>query len=264
VIPVRSGQGLGKNQWAPVDEFLLEPILLYRTIVTRRSPAESRPPAEYRLRFSGRYYDVWQRDVPQRQRVLPYSIFGDNQNAGALPPCGLVGRLAGSARKEGASLAAALRAPAVVVDLSDGRVPADWQVSSGPPTQLSPRGAGSAVVRVNVPASGEYDVWVQGSFGRGVEVSVDGSRVGGVARDERSFSGQWIRFGVRRLNAGSHEVRLRYPGGSAAPGTGQQPETIGPVALQPRSPRPQLLDVAPADAKSLCTKPLDWLEVIAR
>jgi hypothetical protein len=88
--------------------------------------------------------------------------------------------------------------------------------------------------------------------------------VGGDARDERSFSGQWIRFGARRLTAGSHEVRLTYPGGSAAPGTGQQPETIGPVALQPREPRPELLDVAPADSRSLCSKPLDWLEVVAR
>ena len=264
VLPLRSGKGLGKNEWAPIDEFLLEPILLYPTIVTRRSPAESRPPAEYTLRFSGRYYDVWQRSVPARSRVLPYSIFGDNQNAGALPPCGLVGRLADSARKDGAVLAAAVRAPSVVADLSGASRPAGWPMTSGPPAQMYPRGPGSAALRMSVPAAGAYDVWVQGSFARGIEVSVDGARVGGDARDERSFSGQWIRFGTRRLNAGSHEVTLRYPGGSAAPGTGQQPETIGPVALQPRSPRPELLDVPPADAKSLCAKPLDWLEVVDR
>src|SRR3954453_12575196 len=101
VIPTRSGQGLGKNEWAPLDEFLLEPVLLYRTIVTRRSPAEARPPAEYALIYRGRYYDVWQRHVPQRARVLPSSVFGGQQNAGALPPCGLVRKLAASARKDG-------------------------------------------------------------------------------------------------------------------------------------------------------------------
>jgi hypothetical protein len=264
VVPQRSGQGLGKNEWAPLDALLLEPVLVYRTIVVRRSPAEARPPAEYRLRYSGRYYDVWQRDVPPRAEVLPYSIFGDNQNAGALPPCGLVNRLAGAAREEGASMAAALRAPSVVVDLAGASKPPDWQVSPGPPAQVYPRGRGSLELGVTVPKAGEYDVWVQGSFARGIEVSLDGSRVGGDARDERSFSGQWIRFGVRRLTAGSHQVELRYPGGSAAPGTGQQPETIGPLALQPRTPRPALLDVAPADAPSLCRKPLDWLQVIAR
>ncbi|MEA2467693.1 MAG: hypothetical protein QOJ57_1819, partial [Thermoleophilaceae bacterium] len=231
VVPLRTGQGLGKNQWAPIDEFLLEPVLVYRTIVIRRSPAESRPPAEYRLRFSGRYYDVWQRDAPPRPRVLPYSIFGDNQNAGALPPCGLVRQLAASAGKEGAALAAAVRAPAVIADLSGASKPAGWAMSAGPPAHIYPRGAGTAVLRMSVPRAGEYDVWVQGSFSRGIEVSVDGARVGGDARDERSFSGQWIRFGVRRLTAGSHEVSLHYPSGSAAPGTGQQPETVGPVAL---------------------------------
>jgi hypothetical protein len=264
VVPLRSGQGLGKNQWAPVDEFLLEPLLLYRTFVIRRSPAESRPPADYTLRWSGRYYDVWQRAAPQRPRVLPYSIFGDNLNAGARPPCRLVTQLADSARKDGAVLAAAVRAPAVVADLANATKPDSWPRSSGPPAQMYPRGSGSAVVPMAVPAAGDYDVWVQGSFARGIEVSVDGSRVGGTARDERSFSGQWIRFGVRRLSAGPHEVRLRYPGAGAAPGTGQQPETIGPVALAPREPRPQLLDVAPADAQPLCSKPLDWLEVVAR
>jgi len=32
----------------------------------------------------------------------------------------------------------------------------------------------------------------------------------------------------------------------------------------PRTPRSVLLDVAPGDATSLCSKPLDWLEVVAR
>src|SRR3954447_976390 len=213
VVPLRSREGLGKNEWAPIDEFLLEPILLYRTIVTRRSPAEARPPAEYELRYSGRYYDVWQRDVPQRSRVLPYSIFGDNQNAGALPPCGLVRRLAASARRDGGRLAAAVRAPAGVGDLSAASKPAGWAFSQGPPGQLYPRGSGTAVLPMTVPRADEYDLWVQGSCGRGVELSVDGVRVGGDARDERSFSGQWMRFGSRRLRAGRHEVSLRYPGG---------------------------------------------------
>src|SRR3954447_6910569 len=264
VVPLRSREGLGKNEWAPIDEFLLEPILLYRTIVTRRSPAEARPPAEYQLRYSGRYYDVWQRDVPQRSRVLPYSIFGDQQNAGALPPCGLVRRLGRLASRDGGAPAAAVRAPAVIGDLGRASRPASWVAYGGPPAQITPHGEGSAELRMEVPREGDYDVWVQGSFGRGVEVSVDGTRVGGDARDERSFSGQWIRFGVRHLVAGAHRVTVHYPGGSAAPGSGQQPETIGPVALAPREPRSELLHVDPAGAASLCTKPLDWIELVDR
>jgi hypothetical protein len=112
-----------------------------------------------------------------------------------------------------------------------------------------------------MPASGVRDIWVQGSFARGLEVSVDGKRVGST-RNEPSFTGQWIRFGARDLSAGTHDVELRYPGGSLRPGSGQQADTVGPVALVPREPRSELLEVMPAAAQSLCTKPLDWLEVV--
>jgi hypothetical protein len=104
-------------------------------------------------------------------------------------------------------------------------------------------------------------VWEQGSFGRGVAVSVDG-RVLGSTRNQLSFVGQWIRFGARSLGAGAHVVELRYPGGSLRPGSGQQPETLGPVALVPRTPRSELLSVGPERARDLCTRPLDWLEVV--
>jgi hypothetical protein len=262
VVPLRSGQGLGKDQWAPLDEFQLPALLVYRTIVVRRSPGESRPPAVYSLRWSGRYYDVWQRPVELRSRVLSYSIFGDQLNAGALPPCGLVRQLAQVARRGHARLVAAVRAPAVVADLSGAARPPSWPFSPGPPGQLYPSRPGTARLTVVVPASGEYDAWVQGSFGRGLSVSIDGRPVGST-RDELSFVGQWIRFGARALAAGTHQLELRYPGGSLRPGSGQQPETVGPVALVPRVPRSQLLDVGPERAKSLCVTPLDWLEVVA-
>jgi hypothetical protein len=113
-----------------------------------------------------------------------------------------------------------------------------------------------------VPTAGIDDVWVQGSFARGLSLWVDGARVGAV-RDELSFTGQWVRIGARSLPAGRHQIELRYPGGGLRPGSGRQPQTVGPVALVPRTPRPQLLSVAPADARTLCSKPLDWLEVVA-
>jgi hypothetical protein len=263
VVPLRSGKWLGKDEWAPLDEFQLPALLVYRTIVVRRSPAEARPPAEYALRWSGRYYDVWQRPDPSRSRVLSYSIFGDQLNAGALPPCGLVRRLAGVARKGGARLVAAVRAPAVVADLGLAARPPSWPFSPGPPGQLYPNAPGAARVTVAVPSGGVYDAWVQGSFGRGIAVSIDGRTVGST-RDERSFVGQWIRFGSRELSAGPHRVELRYPDGGLRPGSGQQPQTVGPLALVPREPRARLLDVGPERAGSLCAKPLDWLEVVAR
>jgi hypothetical protein len=227
--------------------------------VLRRSPAESRPPPAYALRWSGRYYDVWQRPAEPRSRVLSYSIFGDLLNAAAVPPCGVVRGLASIARAGHAQLVAAVRAAAIVARPAAATVPSTWEVSGD---SVFPASPGTARLSMTVPAAGVHDVWVEGSFARGLEVSVDGRPVGST-RDELSFAGQWIRVGVRALAAGRHALSLRYPGGSLRPGGGQQPETVGPLALVPRAPRPELLTVPPARGKSLCSRSLDWLEVVA-
>ena len=41
-------------------------LLIYRTLVLRRSPAQSRPPSPYRLIWRGDYYEVWQRPAGTR------------------------------------------------------------------------------------------------------------------------------------------------------------------------------------------------------
>jgi len=61
-VALKDGSMLPKGGFAELSAFRPSDILLYRTLVLRRSPAESRPPAVFRLAWSGRYYEVWQRD----------------------------------------------------------------------------------------------------------------------------------------------------------------------------------------------------------
>jgi hypothetical protein len=61
-VPLRDGRVLAKAEVADIDAFTPEAVLVYRTLVLRRSAGASRPPAAYRLVWSGRFYDVWQRD----------------------------------------------------------------------------------------------------------------------------------------------------------------------------------------------------------
>jgi len=60
-VPLRDGRVLGKGEVADIDAFAPEAVLVYRTLVLRRSAGASRPPAAYRLAWRGRFYDVWQR-----------------------------------------------------------------------------------------------------------------------------------------------------------------------------------------------------------
>lgn len=63
VVPLTSGKGLQKGATADINAFDVQGLLPYRTLVLRRSPAAGRPPSPYRLTYTGRYYEVWQRPV---------------------------------------------------------------------------------------------------------------------------------------------------------------------------------------------------------
>ena len=263
VVPLRRGTGLAKLEWAPVDEFQPAAALEYRTIVVRRSPAESRPLPQYELRESGRYYDVWQRPDGPPGVVIDQAMFGDRTVAAVRPPCAEVRRLARVARAPGARLVAAERPQPVIADLAAaGPPPPGWTAAPGPPARLFPDREGSARLPVSVPEAGEFDVWAQGSFARGLELAIDGARVGSV-RDHPNFDGLWNRLGRARLAAGEHEVELRYAAANLRPGS-DAPQRLGPVALVPRAPAARLTDIDPREAEGLCSGSLDWLAVVAR
>jgi hypothetical protein len=60
-VALSDGSTLPKGEYADLSAFRLSDLLTYRTLVLRRSPVESRPPAAYQLVRSGRFYEVWQR-----------------------------------------------------------------------------------------------------------------------------------------------------------------------------------------------------------
>src|SRR5262249_5836911 len=131
-VPLRSRRLLGKAEYADLDAFALDGLLVYRTLVIRRSPLESRPPVAYRRVWSGRFYDVWQRS--DRWRVLADLPLGTGE-AAAPAPCASVLRLADLARRSGGSIAAA-------------SAPDPLEVTTGS--------------RIRVPLSGRYRVWIRG------------------------------------------------------------------------------------------------------
>lgn len=61
-IPLRNGQVVDKGGFADIDDFQLDAVLVYRTLVLLRSPYASRPPSSYSEVWSGKWYEVWQRD----------------------------------------------------------------------------------------------------------------------------------------------------------------------------------------------------------
>jgi hypothetical protein len=60
-IPLRNGTLVPKGGFADLAAFRPEAVLTYRTLVLRRTPVGSRPPAPYALVWQQRFYEVWQR-----------------------------------------------------------------------------------------------------------------------------------------------------------------------------------------------------------
>ena len=150
-IPRLDGDPVPKGQWADTDELSLADLLVYRTLVLRRSPAHSRPPSAYRLAWSGDYYEVWQRepgvaaDEPERLGL------GSALDPTGVPRCGQVRELAAGGR----TLIAAARAGPLVLSLADSGYPEAWE-RAGSPGSPVPTGPGSLTVEADVPREGSY------------------------------------------------------------------------------------------------------------
>jgi hypothetical protein len=185
---------------------------------------------------------------------------GDGLQASAELDCSQIEQLAKQAG-EGGMLAAPVRLPNVVTDLSSQVLPAGWTASTG--GGVYPSGQGGLEVPVSVERPGRYELWMAGSFRNRLEASVDGVSVGS-ASNRIDHDGMLTKLGEAELGAGNHTVRLSYSGADWRPGTGGAQFAFGPLVLSESNDDRPLTYVEASAARSLCGKHLDWVEAIAR
>jgi hypothetical protein len=245
---LRGGRVAGKSEYVDVDQVQLRSLLVYRTLVLRRSPTVSRPPAPYRLVWRGRWYEVWQRQP--RAAVLAHLPLGGPLEPAAVPPCARIARLATVGRT-----IAPPRPLNLVWSLTAASLPRDWVPLTG---AVVPRGSGTATLDLALPRTARYRIWLGGSVRGTVEAAVDGTRVGRVSSQLQN-AGQWLDLGSTRLRGGTHHLTVTVALSALHPGTGGGAFPLGPVALQPES-RSWLY--SPASATALCGRTLDWVEAL--
>lgn len=236
-VPLRSGEVVTKGNWVDTDDLGLEGLGVYRTLVLRRSPEQSRPPSPYELRSAGEYYEVWQRpvDVSVGATVREHLPLGGDLAPGATASCAEVRRLARTA----GTLAYAAAAPVVV----------------------APGLTGS----VELPQAGTWRVWDRGSIRGEATVTIDGTRIGSV-RHLLNNAGLWAELGSAELEAGTHAIELGLDGASFLhPGSGGEGVNPGPIALTLDDPRRggRVRRSDPSRVGELCGERLDWVESLA-
>ena len=291
-LPLRNGAALTKAAWANLDAFPLSTLLPYRSIVTIRSPIESRPPSIYHLVWQGRYYQLWQRPEPAPQTILEHIPYGEenklpycgNAEAGpteplcslspvAIPSCPQLKRFARTAREKHAHLLAYQRAEPDFARGDQVLWPASW-VHEASQQSLVPTAPGTAVGHIAVPTSQTYELYLNGSFARGFEVRVDGRKVGAVKNQLSGFLSS-IPVAKLKLSAGVHTFEYTYPHADLSPGSGETLGTgefavdarftsLAAAVLQPLDyPPSDLISVPAAEVTRLCSRPLDWVELVS-
>jgi hypothetical protein len=260
VIPLRNGEQLPHTTSADIDDFALDAILVYRTLVLRRSPLASRPPSVYRLVREGRYYDVWQRPE-SGPSILEHLPLGSTHRPAGVPACSEVMRLARLAR--GGRLATVVRTNPVVVELSG--TPYAPQTAYGEDTRTYYlRGKTTLPLEARVSRRGRYGVWLGGTFRSRLRIAVDGRTVA-IRRHELNWPWQMTPFGSVDLVPGTHRITVDYHGPDLHPGSGGEPPTgTGPLVLGPTAADLPVTYVAPSRAQTLCGKSLDWIEAVSR
>ena len=247
-----------------LDEYTLAGLSPWQLIVTRRDPTGSRPPSDFSLVERTEHYEVWERqeDAPRVVFHQPFGpLFGERDAAVCdtleerLRQAGPQARLAYAPAPRARRFDVVERSP-LWLDAGEGQ----W---------LS-RGPGFLRYEVGVPQTGRYTIWLSGSFGRQVTVSVDGREVGRL-RWQGNYPRQFEPVDTVALQAGEHVVEVSRSGGSVLPGTGNELDLEGTttrvgslVLAPPDAPRP-VRSVSPEEAAEVCASDerWDWAEVVA-
>jgi hypothetical protein len=240
-----------------LDQELLSFVERYPVIVTRRSPAASRPPANYRRVYENAYYVGWRRT--SRPVVLDHlpeqQIYSPSEKV-ACPALRafVAGAPAGSQLLLATAPELAWFNPTADPTRSGGWGPNPEQAGS----VLTPV-AGHTQGGVHV-RGGRYAVWVQGDFPRPVQVFVDGRSVGWVSGSETP--GQWLQAATLTLAPGAHTLRLYKHRGRLHLGPGESAVgTLGGAALQGQEPE-RLRTFPVSSWRKLCGTLADWVELV--
>jgi hypothetical protein len=237
----------------------------FRLLILSRSPLLSRPPADYRLVYRGRYNDVWQREpTPHVLTHVPFS--NGSSDPVSLPRCPSILAIGALARREQARLAYVSRLSPPMLVPTQAVHPRDWSPHTAngeraPAFLFMGQASGTLTGMVHVSAPGRYRVWLQGSLSRRVIVSVDGRLVGSVAYQLGS-GGQFTEVGSVRLAAGDQPVQIRRPPSNLGPGNVASGELLGPLVLVPLGSTSPVRELSAGRARMLCGQRLEWLEVV--
>ena len=250
LIPLKDGRALGKQAVADIDEFSLDSIQSYQTLVLRTSANSSRPPSNYDLTIKGRFYEVWQKNSDAIAPLKHFS-FGSKESPTAIPECSYIDSI--------------IQLPYFSthrVLASSGQSFTKLQVINV--TDLS-RNSRSIVYesKFEILKGGQFDLWVEGWIKGRAKIFIDNELVA-VSSHVLNQYGTMAKIGGSQIASGSHILKVVTDTPWMTPGSGGTSAPMGPFYLSDQNKKTSVEFVPNADIKTLCTKSVDWIELIPK
>jgi hypothetical protein len=260
IIRLKNGDQALKGASVDVGEISLRALMRYPLIVTRAGPASSRPPANYIRVWSGRFYEVWERQN-RMGRVVGEIAIGSGFQPTDFVACSAIRRIASRARP-GSVIVGARRRPVLVVPLGSTSYPPRW-VQSAPSGSLTPVGNGIATSSFSITTAGTYGLWLAGSFPGDLTLQLDGKKVFSGHSMVNNSPSLTYPVGRAALVRGRHVLALVYEKPWALPGSGAGPLPLGPLVLSRETGADASLKSVTVDrASALCGGQYDWVQVV--
>lgn len=263
---VRPGLGTGETSFVwDLNQLVPSFLQHFHLIIQPRSPTATRAPSNYDLVDQTRYFDVWRRDRPS-STVLEHAPLSGGPHERTPALCRVLDTRAEQAGPN-AELAYAKPNTIAVANPAEGVRPSYWRALG--PSTVAAYGAGSDLMKVAIPASGRYGIWLQGSIGRPLAVYLDGKRLTSIGYEER-YPSEFLYMTSATVTAGIHTLRIVRGGGSLHPGSGDAhvetaSRTIGAIVFSREPTSANQIYVAPASRMAqICAAPVgyQWIELL--
>lgn len=247
-----------------VDDLTLDYLQSVPYLIWRRSPTSSRPPANFRLAWTGDFYELWRRtDTPEVLRHKP--LGPDILRSGAEVQRDVARAWAARARRLGGRIAYVERARLTGFYITHHPRPLKWEGFGNFPEALVAAAPGRINAPVRIPRSAAYDVWFEGSFARRLRLSIDGRPLG-TTQEGLNNPGAYQLIGRRELERGAHGVQVVQGGGDLRPASGGYRSSlrhIGPIWFAPVDDAARRVRTIDADDwRRLVGIRADWLEIV--
>jgi hypothetical protein len=247
-----------------VDDLDLDYLESVPYLIWRRSPTSSRPPSNFRLQWTGDFYELWHRTATPT--VVGHKPLGpDILRSGAEVTADVAQDWARRARRLGGRIAYVPRARLAGFYITHHPRPIKWTGFGNFPEGLVAASPGRIDAPVQIPRTGSYDVWFEGSFARRLRLSTDGRPLGATHAGLNN-PGAYELIGTRRLARGPHGVEVLQGGGDLRPASGGYRSSlrhVGPIWFQPvQDAQRRVRTIASRDWRRLVGVRADWLEIV--